>query len=446
MEEFIGTFDSVRQRPHSQWFDDAKFGIFIHWYPSSVPAFAPLAEDLFVQTQKYGEKTAFAESPYAEWYVNSLAIEGSSVQKHHDQVYGDKPYDDFVTEFFNSTAQWQSHEWASTLRQTRAKYIVMGTKHIDGALMWPSRIENPYKGRAYTSSRDLVGEATAAARSVGMRIGLYYCGGLDLTFQGLGFNGWLSMLMATPQSSQYKDYATAHYRELIERYSPDLLWNDVGWPGGGDGAAQLIADFYNARPEGIVNDRFDMIGVAQGTAHSDFITPEYSSGLTVPGKKFEVCRGIGTSFGYNQLEDDSTYATSEELIHLLINTVADGGNLLLNIGPMPNGDIPTLQQQRLTDIGNWLTTNGDAIFGSRPHHTPTLRTDDGLVVRCTMGVDQCAYAIVLGQPSSAVITIEELPRGNVHVLGYALELERNGASITLPAHMMHASFPVLRVE
>jgi alpha-L-fucosidase len=189
-----------------------------------------------------------------------------------------------------------------------------------------------------------------------------------------------------------------------------------------------------------------MIGVALGSAHADFITPEYSSGLTASDKKFEVCRGIGTSFGYNQLEDDSTYATSEELIELLINTVADGGNLLLNIGPTANGEIPALQQQRLRDIGNWLATNGDAIFGSRPHNTPTLRTDDGLVVRCTTGADHCAYAIVLGQPSSSVITIAELPRGNVHVLGHAPELERRGNSITLPAHTMHASFPVLRVE
>lgn len=446
MKEFIATPESLQKHSLPVWFEDAKFGIFIHWYPASVPAFAPLTEDLFVQTQKYGELTAFAESPYAEWYLNSLAIKGSSVQKHHARVHGNKPYDEFVTEFFHATYQWRPNEWATILKQTCAKYIVMGTKHIDGALMWPSSVDNPHKGPAYTSSRDLVGEACDAARSVGMRVGLYYCGGLDLTFQGLGFNSWLSMLSAVPQSSQYKEYATAHYHELIERYSPDVLWNDVGWPGGGDGAAQLIADFYNARPDGVINDRFDMIGVALRSAHADFITPEYSSGLTASDKKFEVCRGIGTSFGYNQLEDDSTYATSEELIELLINTVADGGNLLLNIGPTANGEIPTLQQQRLRDIGNWLATNGNAIFGSRPHHTPTLRTDDGLVVRCTMGADQCTYAIVLGQSSSSVITIKELPRGNVHVLGYAPELERGGDSITLPAHMMHASFPVLRVE
>jgi alpha-L-fucosidase len=76
MEKFEGTLESLQQRDLPQWFDNAKFGIFIHWYPASVPAYAPLAEDLFTQTQKYGEETAFRESPYSEWYANSLAIEG----------------------------------------------------------------------------------------------------------------------------------------------------------------------------------------------------------------------------------------------------------------------------------------------------------------------------------------------------------------------------------
>ena len=79
MAKYEGTLESVQQHQLPQWFDDAKFGIFIHWYPASVPAYAPLTEDLFAQTAKYGDVVAFTESPYADWYVNSLAIEGSSV-------------------------------------------------------------------------------------------------------------------------------------------------------------------------------------------------------------------------------------------------------------------------------------------------------------------------------------------------------------------------------
>lgn len=432
MSQFEGTIESLQARELPQWFDDAKFGIFIHWYPASMPAYAPLSEDLFEQTTKYGEETAFRESPYAEWYVNSLAIEGSSVQKHHAATYGDKPYDEFVSEFFAETEQWNPSEWERLFVASGAKYCVMGTRHIDGAIMWPTTLHNPNKGATYTSPRDLVGEACKAARNAGMRIGLYYCGGLDVTFQGLGYNGWMSMFLATPQTPEYAEYAAAHYRELIQRYSPDLLWNDVGWPGGGAAAMQFMAEYFNHNPDGVVNDRFDMIGVATGTTHADYITPEYSSGLTVPNKKFEVCRGIGRSFGYNALDDDSTYATSEELIQLLINAVADGGNLLLNIGPMANGEVPREQIQRLQDIGAWLDVNGASIFDTRPYAVSRLVTTDGQTVRLTQDQDNNVYAIVLGDSPAASISIENLPEGNVSLLGHSGPLVRHGNTITFP--------------
>ena len=433
MNQFDGTLESLKTRELPKWFDDAKFGIFIHWYPASVPAYAPLSEDLFEQTTKYGEETAFRESPYAEWYVNSLAIKGSSVQKHHAEVYGDKPYDEFVGEFFSETQQWNPSEWEQLFKDSGAKYCVMGTRHIDGAIMWPTTLHNPNKGATYTSPRDLVGEACEAARNAGMRIGLYYCGGLDVTFQGLGYNGWMSMFLATPQTLEYAEYATAHYRELIQRYSPDLLWNDVGWPGGGAAAMQFMAEYFNHNPDGVVNDRFDMIGVATGTTHADYITPEYSSGLTIPNKKFEVCRGIGRSFGYNALDDTSTYASSEELILLLINAVADGGNLLLNIGPMANGEVPQEQIERIRDIGAWLDRNGSSIFDTHPFVPSTLVTTDGRAVRLTQDRDGTIYAIILGDSPDATIAIEGLPLGDITLLGHAGQLARHGNTVTLPS-------------
>ena len=433
MNQFDGTLESLKTRELPKWFDDAKFGIFIHWYPASVPAYAPLSEDLFEQTTKYGEETAFRESPYAEWYVNSLAIKGSSVQKHHAEVYGDKPYDEFVGEFFSETQQWNPSEWEQLFKDSGAKYCVMGTRHIDGAIMWPTTLHNPNKGPTYTSPRDLVGEACEAARNAGMRIGLYYCGGLDVTFQGLGYNGWMSMFLATPQTPEYAEYATAHCRELIQRYSPDLLWNDVGWPGGGAAAMQFMAEYFNHNPDGVVNDRFDMIGVATGTTHADYITPEYSSGLTIPNKKFEVCRGIGRSFGYNALDDTSTYASSEELILLLINAVADGGNLLLNIGPMANGEVPQEQIERIRDIGAWLDRNGSSIFDTHPFVPSTLVTTDGRAVRLTQDRDGTIYAIILGDSPDATIAIEGLPLGDITLLGHAGQLARHGNTVTLPS-------------
>ena len=432
MGSYEATFDSLRERPLPAWFDDAKFGIFVHWYPSSVPAYAPLTADPFTVAREQGDYIAFTESPYSEWYMNSLAIEGSSVHEHHRATYGDKPYDEFVAEFYEAGAGWQPEQWAELFAAAGATYCVMGAKHLDGVLLWPSATPNPVKGAAWTAPRDIVGETVDAVRAAGLRAGLYYCGGLDLTFQGLGFHSWMTLFAAIPQSDEYRDYAMAHYRELIERYAPDVLWNDVGFPGFGEGAAPLMAEYYAANPDGVVNDRFDPLGVAQGSAHADFVTPEYSLERIDPTKKFEVCRGIGTSFGYNQLESESTYLDASTLIRMLVNIVADGGNLLLNVGPLASGEVPFAQQQRLLAIGAWLRVNGEAIYGSRPHSTSTLATAEGVPVRCTVGVDGNTYAMVLGQPESRDVTMAGLPAGEVSLLGYSGVLARTGDTVQLP--------------
>ncbi len=432
MGTFLGNFASLNTHELPQWFDGAKFGIFVHWYSSTVPAYAPITDDPFTLAREKGEREAFAESPYSEWYWNSLNIEGSSVSKHHLAKYGDKPYEDFVPEWLELTKGWQPERWAELFSASGAMYCVMGTKHHDGVLLWPSATPNPYKGSAWSSSRDIVGECADAVRSEGMRFGLYYSGGIDWAFQGLGIDSWRKLYEAIPQDDEYHAYVDAHYRELISRYKPDVLWNDIGYPGFGEGAAELMAHFYNTNPEGVVNDRFDFLGVMAGKSHADFTTPEYTTKPPLGTKKFEVCRGIGTSFGYNESEDESSYASSAELIHLLVNIVAEGGNFLLNVGPMATGEIPWAQQERLLAMGQWLSVNGEAIYSSSVCRSNSLLTSEGIPVRLTAGVDGAIYAIVLGRPSSKVVHIDGLPTGDTTLLGYDGRLNRIGDDVILP--------------
>jgi alpha-L-fucosidase len=131
---------------------------------------------------------------------------------------------------------------------------------------------------------------------------------------------------------------------------------------------------------------------------------------------------------------------------MFVNIVADGGNLLLNYGAMPGGEIPWAQQLRILAMGQWLSVNGDAIYGSRPHEVSTLSTDEGLVVRLTKGADGATYAMVIGRPSTAKITIDGLPKGDVTLLGHKALLKREGDAVTLPNRPDDTPVYTLRIQ
>ena len=341
------------RRPLPQWFGDAGFGIFVHWTAASVPAFAPVGPSPFELAATAGWEKAMAESPYVEWYQNSLAIEGSPVQRHHHERYGDLPYDVFVEQFLAGLETWDPAPWAALFADAGARYVVLVTKHHEGVLLWPSATTNPFRGAAWQSSRDVVGELADAVRSHGMRFGTYYSGGLDWTFGGLPITDVMSLIAAISQTPAYLAYADAHWHELIDRYEPDVLWNDIGYPAAADLSA-LFAYYYRRVPDGVVNNRFDFIRQTSGQVHCDFVTPEYSTDADPSGRKWETCRGIGTSFGYNRLETEDDYLSVDELTAMLADVTRRGGNLLLNVGPMADGTIPPAQAERLHGIGAWL--------------------------------------------------------------------------------------------
>lgn len=339
-------------RPVPEWFAKPQLGIFVHWTMASVPAFAPLSDDPFTLAEQHGWEHAMANSPYVEWYENSLAIPGSPVAQFHKKHYGDRPYAAFADEWVTAMADWDATKWAVSFKDAGATYVVLVTKHHDGFCLWPSEVEHPTKAN-WKSERDLVGELANAVRVAGMRFGVYYSGGLDWTFvgpdSGSPITSFTAMLATIPTSDEYLAYATAHWHELIDRYQPDVLWNDIHWPISGE---PLFQYFYEQRPDGVVNDRFDMRGVAKGTSHADFVTPEYRSRPSGDNPmKFEVCRGIGRSFGYNALETEADYLSVTALLQLHDDVLVAGGNLLLNVGPKANGDIPTEQLDRLGALG-----------------------------------------------------------------------------------------------
>ena len=165
------TLESVKTHPMPDWYNDAKFGIFIHWGIYSVPAFAPHGA-LTAEKMLSGE-IGFGETPYAEWYQNSLRIKGSSVQQYHTKTYGeDFKYEQFAPMFNEQIKQWNPASWAKLFAKAGARYVVLVSKHHDGFLMWSSKHPSP-RNVNWQASRDIAGELTQAVNAHGMKMGFY---------------------------------------------------------------------------------------------------------------------------------------------------------------------------------------------------------------------------------------------------------------------------------
>ena len=398
--------DSLSRHPVPQWYHDAKFGIFVHWSLSSIPAWAPADRDL-QELMKSGMGELMRNQPYAEWYLNSIRIPGSPAYEHHRKVYGDDfSYFEFQKEFEERARGMDASVWADLFAEVGAKYVVMVTKHHDGYTLWPSKHPHPHMS-GYGSSRDFVGEVTDAVRSRGIKMGLYYSGVYDWTYMRTPIASFVDFLLHFGQGKEYTEYATAHFYELIERYQPSVLWNDIGYPMGFD-VNELFAHYYNTIAEGVVNDRWSQHKIPRGpigkmilkrvlakaqkkieaegfeltpNRHYDFRTPEYMSYSEIRDEKWESCRGIGHSFGFNQNETREHMIGGLDLIWMLIDIVSKNGNLLLNVGPTADGEIPQIQQKPLKELGTWLKSNGEAIYGTRPWRSAEGELEDGTHVR-----------------------------------------------------------------
>jgi len=348
--KFVPSKESLKQHRVPEWFHDAKLGIFIHWGLFSVPAFA--AEKLTLgESQKRGVSVHMKNNPYAEWYLNSLMIEGSPTQRYHRENYGDDfSYERFAEIFNEEIKKWAPEDMVDLFIKAGAKYVVLVTKHHDGFLLWQSKYPNPKKENYY-ASRDIVGELTESVKGKGLRMGLYYSGALDWSWNPHPIIDEKSWLTNGPSGIDYTKYANNHWYELIDKFDPIILWNDIGYPPNTN-VYEIFAYFYNKHPDGVINDRWIQYHKSDfdhpPVRHKDFSTPEYRTMKEISELKWESTRGIGYSFGYNKMETEQDYLKPEELIRMFIDIVSKNGNLLLNIGPMADGTIPELQKKAIS--------------------------------------------------------------------------------------------------
>ncbi len=331
-------WDSIDARPNPQWFEDAKFGVFIVWGPYSVPAWGP-------------------KERYAEWYWHDMLNKDSETWLFHENAYGDKTtYQDFAYQF--KAEMFDPDSWADIVARSGAKYVVFTAKFHDGFSLWPDEHNWNWNVMDVGPRRDLVRAVTDAMRSRDIRIGYYY-----------SLYEWFNPLYQHDVDRYVDQYMLPQMKSLVERYKPDIFWPDGEWDHSSDTwrSAEFLAWLFNesSAPDDIaVNDRW---GRETRSRHGGFATPEYQHrrpGRLMDAARFEECQGMGKSFGLNRNETAEDYRSTSALLRLLIDTVSRGGNLLLDIGPTGDGRIPEIMVERLLEMGAWLEVNGDAIYGT----------------------------------------------------------------------------------
>lgn len=338
-KEVEPTWESIKERGYPEWFGDAKLGIFIHWGLYSVPAW----------THKEG---------YAEWVYKGWRSGKSDAMDFAKNVYGkDFKYEDFRSlfkaELFNPT------EWADLFKESGAKYVILTTKHHDGYALWPSKYSPNWNTVETGPHRDIVGELTNAVDKAGLEMGFYY----SLPEWSNPLHYW--EIDPNDSIAKYVDqHMIPQFKELISTYKPTVLFTDGEWWNTAEQwhAKELISWYYNTvGDKAISNDRWG------SGANYGFITPEYSAGITETNRPWAEVRGMGRSFGLNRNEPLSNYLTEADLIHHFATLVANGGGLIINVGPGADGQIPLLQQERLLQLGEWMKVNGEAIYGTKAY-------------------------------------------------------------------------------
>ncbi|MGM1016071.1 MAG: alpha-L-fucosidase [Actinomycetota bacterium] len=353
--------DAAPQYPSQRvpdWYRDAKLGFFVHWGLYSVPAWAiahgpdgVLAED------------AYAWHQYAEWYGNTVRIAGSPTWKRHQEIYGPGTSYEDLAEQWDASA-FDADAFVGELVRAGAKYIVPTTKHHEGFCLWGTATTG-FNAVARGPKRDLISEFHDATRRAGAKFGVYYSGALDWHASDFPpIESDTDLFRFRRNDEAFARYAARQLDELVERFSPELLWNDIEWPDGGKGTddyavAALLDRYFAAIPDGVVNDRW-------GVPYHGFLTREYTDIPDIIEEPWESTRGLGFSFGYNRAEDARHSLSGAELIRLLVDVVAKNGNLLLNVGPSADGTIPELQRVAMRELGSWMERNGESIYGTRP--------------------------------------------------------------------------------
>lgn len=416
---FTDTWESLCDYPIPQWYQDAKFGIFIHWGVYSVPAFTN------------------------EWYPRLMYTKGTKEYEHHIQTYGSHKefgYKDFIPMFKGE--RFNADEWMDLFEQAGAKYVMPVAEHHDGFQMYESKLSK-WNAKNMGPCRDIIGELKEAAEKRGLAFSLSNHRAEHCWFFNMGREfesdvtdpayedfywkqqdggGHTQNIYAEPPSEMHLRDWLARVCEMVDKYQPRIVWFDwwiqnVGFKP----YLKKFAAFYFNRAaewglEVAINCKFEAF--AYDTAVFDVERGVLNS---IRPRLWQTDTAIAiNSWGYTE---NNQFKNPVDIVCDLVDIVSKNGCMLLNVGPRPDGTITEEERAILLSIGNWLKRNGEGIYGTTYWHRygegPTeaavgsfqdtnrkpYTTED---IRFTYKKG-CLYAFVMKYPEDGSISIKSYP-------------------------------------
>ncbi|KAI0449924.1 glycoside hydrolase family 29 protein [Xylaria acuta] len=408
LTDWTPDLDNLARHEAPDWFNDNKFGIFIHWGVYAVTG--------------WGNSTP--HESYAEWFwwysTHHPQADPSDFYDYRLRTYGpDWAYDDTFSYF--TASQFDPKDWVDLFADAGAQYFVITSKHHDGFALFGTGETSNRSSLHYGPKRDLLRELfdAAATYQPHLRRGTYFSlpewynpdfgpyGFDQLPAESVpGTNSWPGVPARNPYTGAIEPY-TGHVpvddfiadvmlpqmNILAYDYETDIMWCDIG---AANATAVFAAEWWTATRAA---DRQVAINSRCGLAHAaDFDTPEYATFASAQARKWESNMGMDPySYGYNAATPDEAYMNASTLVRTLVDVVAKNGNLLLDIGPRADGTIVQAEVDSLREAGRWIRSHGEAIFNTTYWFVQSEVIGEGLDVRFTQ-TDSAFYVLFLDKP------------------------------------------------
>ncbi|XP_069751855.1 tissue alpha-L-fucosidase-like [Narcine bancroftii] len=385
-------WESLDSRPLPRWYDESKFGIFIHWGVFSVPSFG------------------------SEWFWWNW--KGLHNPKYMAFMANNYPpgfeYSEFAPEF--AASLFDPEQWAELFQDSGARYVVLTSKHHEGFTNWGSSVSWNWNSIDTGPHRDLVGDLEAAVRKRKLYYGVYHS-----LFE------WFNPLFLYDKKNKFKTQkfvvgkTLPELYDLVLRYKPDIIWSDGAWeaPDTYWNSTGFLAWLYNDSPVKdtvVTNDRW---GIGCACKHGGFFNcADKYSPRKLQNHKWEMCTSVDkSSWGYRRNMRVNDVMDLPSIITNLLDTICYGGNFLLNIGPTKDGTIPPIFEERLRGLGQWLRVNGEAIYASTPWR---VQKENSTHIIWYTSKGPSVYAMFTKWPTDNILELESpktSPNTSVTMLG-----------------------------